>query len=137
MAGRNNNNDAYSRLDFDHPPPPGDDDDYSDDERDSLTQQRRLSQQQRIPVATSPVMDPRFRTPSPAHPLAGYQLDDQQPYRPQRQNTGGYPAQMPGLPDNNPLAYQPSVSPLSLELPLPTFPSPYLISPRPLSRFAT
>jgi hypothetical protein len=45
----------------------------------------------------------------------GYEMEDQAPYRPQRQNTGGYPsqqAQMPQWPDNasNILLAQPTVS---------------------------
>ncbi|KAG0130426.1 hypothetical protein HOY82DRAFT_486700 [Tuber indicum] len=107
MSGRDNN-DAYSRLDFDGPIHH---DDSDDDETGPLAQQHRQSH---IPVAaTSPVMDPRYRTPSPAHALAGYQLEEP-PYRPQRQNTGGYPAgsaQMPG----DTLAYQPSYSVTNLE----------------------
>lgn len=61
---------------------------------------------------TSPIgMDPR-RTPSPGHPLAGYQLDD--PYhQPQRSNTGGYGpgagAHMPQFPPEDRLASQPTV----------------------------
>ena len=100
MAGRNNN-DAYSRLDFGGPIHH---DDSDDDERGPLAPQH---QQPQRPIA-APAMDPRYRTPSPAHPLAGYQLDEP-PYRPQRQNTGGYPAGSAQMPDDT-LTYQPSVS---------------------------
>ncbi|PWW76635.1 hypothetical protein C7212DRAFT_23739, partial [Tuber magnatum] len=110
MAGRNN--DAYSRLDF-HGPIHHDD---SDDETGPLPQQQQQQQHQQPHIqvaATPPAMDPRYRTPSPAHPLAGYQLEEA-PYRPQRQNTGGYPAGSAQMPDDT-LTYQPSYSVTNLE----------------------
>lgn len=116
-------NDPYSRLDFDGPVPPAYED-SSDDETGPLTQPPRHTpqphqQQQAYDPhysSTSPTatMDPRYRTPSPGHPLAGYQRDEEQPYRPQRQNTGGYPGgstQMPDWPDDGDrLMAQPTVS---------------------------
>lgn len=117
--------DLYSRLDFSGtgapPPPPHPDD--SDDEHDHPLVPGHP------PLATHsspanlydpPPMDTR-RTPSPGHPLAGYQLDDE-PYRPHVQQTAGYPAssaQMPEWPENasNVMIDQPTVSsPLALGL---------------------
>lgn len=123
MASSNNNNshDFYNRLDFDGPPPPpahGDSD--SDDgppQYDSRHPQAQQPYDPHLPPITRAAtsMDPRHRTPSPGHALAGYQRDEEQPYRPQRQNTGGYPAgagtPMPAWPDDgNRLMAQPTVS---------------------------
>ncbi|KAL0639315.1 hypothetical protein Q9L58_001541 [Maublancomyces gigas] len=118
MASNNNNNsnDFYNRLDFDGPPPPpphGDDD--SDDGSRYDTRQQPYDPHLPPVTRSATGMDPRHRTPSPGHALAGYQRDEDLPYRPQRQNTGGYPAgggtPMPDWPDGaNPLMAQPTYS---------------------------
>ncbi|KAL7270270.1 hypothetical protein RUND412_007031 [Rhizina undulata] len=83
-------NDAYSRLDFDGVHPFHED---SDNEDLPASHPLPLQHSQTFhydphppPPPLSPAaMDPRHRSPSP---LAGYE----EPYRPQRQNTAGYPA---------------------------------------------
>lgn len=122
MASSNNNNsnDFYNRLDFDGPPPPAHED-SSDDETQPHPRYNAQHPQVQQPydphlpaVTRSPTgMDPRHRTPSPGHPLAGYQRDENL-YAPQRQNTGfvsGGSTPMPDWPDDgNRLMAQPTVS---------------------------
>ncbi|KAF8244481.1 chitin synthase A [Wilcoxina mikolae CBS 423.85] len=112
MAGRDRNRDPYSRLDFDTSPPPHDQQ-YDDSPPHSPSHGQNINmlphgRQNQQPY--DPPLDPRHRIPSPM--AGGYELHEG-PYRPQRQNTSGYPAQqaqMPEWPDNasNTLVAQPT-----------------------------
>jgi hypothetical protein len=111
MAGRGR--DPYSRLDFDTSPPHPDDSDYDSPPHSPRDSNMYPHQQAAYDPPLDPHLDAHHRTPSPMN--NGYELEDQGPYHPQRQNTGGYPsqqAQMPHWPDNasNILLAQPTVS---------------------------
>ncbi|KAA8905995.1 chitin synthase-domain-containing protein [Sphaerosporella brunnea] len=109
MAGRGR--DPYSRLDFDTSPPHPDDSDYESPPHSphNMYPPHRANTQS----VYDPPLSPHHRTPSPMG--GGYELEDQHVYRPQRQNTAGYPSQsahMPTWPDNasNTLLAQPTYS---------------------------